>query len=104
MASLTAEILNLQNELKGSNNQIQQLKKENQKLKQAVNLNTFELDDLQQYMRRENIRVHGVPESPGKKDDGETHVKKLAKELNVKLEPLDIQRAYRHGEKKVIFV
>ena len=99
VASLRAEILNLQNELKGSKNQIQQLTIENQKLKQAVNLNTFELDDLQQYSRRENIRVHGVPESTDKKDDDETHIKKLAEELNIKLESWNIQRAHRHGKK-----
>ena len=98
VASLRAEILNLQNELKGSKNQIQQLKIESQKLKQAVNLNTFELDDLQQHTRRENVRVHGIPESTDKKDDDETHIKKLAEELNIKLESWNIQRAHSHGK------
>ena len=33
-----------------------------------------------------STRVQGNSESKGKKDDGETHTKKLAEELDIKLE------------------
>ena len=36
--------------------------RENQKLKQSLNLINFKLDDLEQYGRRENIRMHNVAE------------------------------------------
>ena len=38
-----------------------QVKKENERLKQAsIDLNIFANDDLDQYNRRENIRIYGV--------------------------------------------
>ena len=50
--------------------ELNQTKKENERRKQAINLNIFANDDLNQYNRRENIRIYGAPESSGKKDDG----------------------------------
>jgi len=55
---------------------------------------------LQQYCRRENIRIHGIPESKGKKDDGEEVVVELAEKLGVFIESYDIQRAHRLGRKR----
>ena len=63
-----------------------QVKKENEQLKQAINLNIFVNDDLDQYNRRENIRIYGVPEISGKKDDGEDFLFQIAEELNIELD------------------
>ena len=76
------------------------LKAENIKLKQALSLNVFNVDALEQYGRRENLRIHGSPESKEKQDDGENIVFELAKELNIDLKSCDIQRAHRLGKKK----
>ena len=63
VASLRDEMKELREELEWSKLEIKQLKTENNQLKQALNLNTFETDNLQQYSRRENIRIHGIAES-----------------------------------------
>ena len=47
------------------------MKTENARLKQAIILNIFANDDFDQYNRRKNIQIYGVPESSGKKDKGE---------------------------------
>ena len=76
------------------------LKAENIKLKQALSLNVFNVDALEQYGRRENLCKHNSPESKEKQDDGENIVFELAKELNIDLKSCDIQRAQRLGKKK----
>ena len=53
--SFKKEIEELRNELKTSNQEIEHLKIENGDLKRVINLNTLQLDDMQQYNRRENI-------------------------------------------------
>ena len=57
----------------------------------------FKLDELDQYGRRENIRIRGVPESFDAKDDGEFVVLNIASELNIKIKTEDIQSAHRLG-------
>ena len=58
--NLTRQVSNLQRSLRRSNKKIKELKSENEQLKQAVNMNIQEIDNLEQYSRRENIRIHGV--------------------------------------------
>ena len=65
-----------------------------------INLNTLQLDDMQQYNRIENIRVYGVQEAKSSKDDGDTVILNVAKTLGVNLRPADIQRARRLGKEK----
>jgi len=47
-----------------------------------VNLNVYEVDILQQYSRRENIRIHGV--------DEEAELLDIATALDIKLYDEDI--------------
>ena len=56
-------------------------------------------DDFDQHNRRENIRIYGVPEISGKKDDGEDVLFQIAEELNIELDEWDTQRCHRPGEK-----
>ena len=65
-----------------------------------INLNTLQLDDMQHYNCRENIRVYGVQEAKSTMDDGETVILNVAKTLSVNLRPADCQRAHRLGKKK----
>ena len=98
--SFKNEIEELRNELKTSKQEIEYLKIENGDLKRVINLNTLQLDDMQQYNRRENIRVYGIQEAKSTKDDGETVILNVAKTLDVNLWPADIQRTHRLGKKK----
>ena len=93
--NLTRQVSNLQRSLKRSNQKIKELKSENEQIKQAVNMNILEIDSLEQYSRRENIRIHGVPEPQGKKDDGEEVVVELAEKLGINIESYDIHRLGR---------
>ena len=46
-------------------------------------MNILEIDNLEQYSRRDNIRIHGVPEPQRKRDDGEEVVAALAEKLGI---------------------
>ena len=91
-------------EVSANKDEIEQLKIENLKLKQAANLNIFHTDNLEQYSRRENIRIYGIPESNShnNRDDGETSLLKIATALQIDLESKDIQRVHRLG-KRIFF-
>ena len=91
--SFKNEIEELRNELKTSKQEIENLKIENGDLKHVINLNTLQLDNMQHYNCRENIRVYGVQEAKSSKDDGETDILNVAKTLGVNLWPADIQRS-----------
>ena len=100
MKKLESQVHDLKAKLNDNNKEMLNLKAENIKLKQALFLNVFNIDALEQYGRRKNLRIHGSPESKEKQDDGENIIFELAKELNIDLKSCDIQRAYRLGKKK----
>ena len=58
---LKEELKSLREELNKSKKDLKATKVENQRLKQALNLTNSKLDDLQQYGRRENIRIRPFP-------------------------------------------
>ena len=98
---LVEEVEYLKEEVEESKLKYKKIKTENEKLKQIVNTTFFKVDELEQYGRRENIRILGVAERTDERDDGEEVVAKVAKALNVELNPeLDIQRVHRLGKKK----
>ena len=57
MKHLKEEMKILKIELNQAKKEIVQVKTENERLKQAINLNIFANDVLDQYNRRENIRI-----------------------------------------------
>ena len=59
----------------------------------------FAITALEQYGRRENLRIYGVPETNNNNDDGEDVVLRIAKFLQIDLQGMDIQRAHRLGKK-----
>jgi len=97
---LKDEIQYLKFELEESNSNLETIKTENAQLKQALNLTNFKLDSLEQYGRRENLRLHNIPESEGNRDDGETKLIEVANALNISLNASDIQRVHRLGKKR----
>ena len=96
---LKDEIITLRHELDKAKKEVTQVKTENARLKQAINLNIYSQDDLDQHNRRENIRIYGVPESSGKRNDGEDILFQIAKELDIELDAWDVQRCHRLGRK-----
>ena len=63
--SLQDKIEELQNTSKNHENEIIKIKINSVKLKQALSLNSFNVDALKQYGRRENIRIHNPPQKTG---------------------------------------
>ena len=65
---------------------------------------TCQLDDLEQYTRRTNIRIYGIPESNVENADPREDTDNLAmnfvkEELGVDLKPEDISRSHRVGKR-----
>jgi hypothetical protein len=54
-----------------------------------------QVEDLQQYSRRNGLRISGIPEKPG--EDTDKLVIDLAKELDVKISIAEISRSHRVG-------
>ena len=96
---LKEEINALKLELNKTKTEVANLRSKNARLKQAIYLSIYSHDDLDQYNRRENVRIYGVPESSSKKDDGEDVLHQIANELDIELEDWDIQRCHRLGKK-----
>ena len=101
MKLLLQEIQEIKNELSESKEKLKKLRHENGVLKQAMNLFVTKMDELEQYGRRENIRIHGVRKKNGNKDDGEEVLLDLAKQLKIELNPNDVQRVHRLGKKRL---
>ena len=95
---LKEEIKSLCDELNKSKKDLKMTQSENQRLKQALNLTNFKLDELEQYGRRENIRIHNISESEN--EDGADVLFKVADALEIELDERDIQRVHRIGAKK----
>ena len=86
--TLSAEV----QELKREN---QQLVKNNHDLERRVVQLELDSDALEQYSRRNTIRISGLPEVPSEDTDGA--VLAIARELDVSLTPSDIDRSHRVG-------
>jgi len=98
---LFSQLHDLKSDLNETKEHLNEVKTKNARLKQLVNLNHYQLDSLEQYGRRKNIRFYNVPEWSDDKDDGEDKLFEFAKTLNIKLEEADLQRVHRLGKKKV---
>ena len=95
LKELVREINSLRKALDDSKTEINKVKVENSRLKQIVNINLYKINDLEQYGRRENMRIHGITESTDSVDDGgEKVILKMAKDLNIELKDSDIQCAH----------
>ena len=62
-------------------------------LQKDVQLNRFQVDKLEQYTRRENIKLYGIPEE--EKEDTSELVLNVAKEIGVQLQREDISVSHR---------
>ena len=55
----------------------------------------YKLNELEQYKRKENIRIHGILESGDNTDNGIVTLLNFAQEINIHLEQNNIQRVHR---------
>ena len=61
--TMVEEIKMLKTQLERSNSKVKRLEIENAQLKQTANLTLYKLDSLERYGRRENLKIHNVPEN-----------------------------------------
>ena len=94
-------LLNKMNEIVTVNNKmlekIQSLQEENDKIQVELYDQKVELTELNQYGRRENIELCGIPESV-KDNDLETHVLEVATSMGVKVQANGIHALHRIGK------
>ena len=89
--SLETQVQRLNKKLDTNTKEIGKLKDENIKSKQALSLVVYNVDALEQYGHRENIRIHGVAEKlNSNKDDGEEVVANITAELGIDINECDI--------------
>ena len=86
MKEIKAEMSDLKLQLDFNKLKLTKVKSENARLEQALNQQYYQYDALEQYGRRENIRIHGITEKRGNKDDGEEVLKEIANTLNIELD------------------
>ena len=101
MKEMKAEMSDLKLQLDFNKLELTKVKSENARLKQALNQQYYQYDALEQYGRRENIRIHGITVKRDNKDDGEEVLKEIANTLNIELDDCAIQRAHRLGKKRI---
>ena len=91
IAKLDEELTKLKNNLALKDKAIAGLEDDNYRLSQEV-------DDLEQYTRRTNVRIYGVAEQP-EENTGNLAVDFFKSELNVDVASNDISRSHRVGKK-----
>ena len=62
-------------------------------VKVATQKQSFDMDRLEQYSRKENIRVHGIPEVPG--ENTSRILVELARDIGVEMSETDISVSHR---------
>ena len=77
--------------------EVQHMREEVQSLRARVQTQSFELDRLQQYSRRDNIRVYGIEEKPDECTN--TIIVKLAHDMGVEIEEQELSVSHRLGRK-----
>ncbi|KAK3933313.1 RNA-directed DNA polymerase from mobile element jockey [Frankliniella fusca] len=87
LQTLTDEVVTLKSELKAKDDRISKLE----------NLVEIKVDELEQYGRRNNLRIFGVPEK--QKEDTDSIVMEVSEKIGVHLNFSDIDRSHRVGRK-----
>ncbi|MCG8049332.1 MAG: septum formation initiator family protein [Candidatus Thiodiazotropha endolucinida] len=96
--TLSAEIRALRNENAQLRSDNAKLRQDLDNLSKRVDKAESDNDALEQYQRRNIVRISGVPETEGENTD--EFVIKLADELSADMSPSDIDRSHRVGKPK----
>lgn len=71
------------------------------KMQQIALIAKYDNDQLQQYGRRENFRVFGIPEDNGENEDTDAKVINIAQLIGASIKPGDISVSHRLGKKPI---
>ena len=69
------------------------------KMKAAIRKKTYDLDKLQQYGRRENLRINGIPEEEG--ENLKAKILKIGQAMSVEILNSDINVVHRSGPRGI---
>ena len=97
VSSIRDKLVGLESKLEKVQNENVTLKQENQKFKSLMHTEYFWTDELDQYSRKENVRIFWIPEEYTVEDYGKKQLLKLTGYLTF----LYIQRVHRLGKKKI---
>ena len=96
---LLQEVANLKNDFAIYKQKLRKAEVVNERLRQQLNLSLYKTDALEQYGRRENLRIYNVSETNSNIDDEEMALH-IAKEMNISLTDMEVQRAHRLSQKR----
>ena len=87
----------IMSELRHDMEEVKEMREEVESLRAWVQTQSFELDRLQQYSRRDNVRVYGIEETA--EESSNSIMVKLASEMGVPITEQDISVSHRMGRK-----
>ncbi|KAK3725833.1 hypothetical protein QZH41_003800 [Actinostola sp. cb2023] len=90
---LLQEVKCLESSLSQANTNIDELKVEKDKLRADLEVLEQKQDEMEQYQRKYNVEIHGIPESPDEEVD--QLIVKLAESINVDIDYDDLDIAHR---------
>ena len=99
MKTLVTQISELNNEFSTLRKELIKVKNENFQLKQII-IGIYKSNASEQYGRRKNLQMHGIPQSAEGNDDGENILFQIATILKIKLDIYDVQMACRVGKER----
>ena len=97
---MSAKFDNREKEIKKTDKKINQLEKTIENLAEKQKSLSSEIDDLEQYSRRNCLILHGVDES-NDENTNEILIKPFSEELGVEIKEDDLGRSHRLGEPKI---
>ena len=91
------ELMELRNQLDEKEAEVQSLSLSLNKLSEEVDMFNMRANDLEQYSRRNSVRIFGIPESQGE-DTDQLVIKAVSDHLPCTISPADIDRSHRSGK------
>lgn len=85
----------LKDEIRALKEEVSGLKLANEQLEKRLIQSEYDKDSLEQYSRRNSVRISGVPES--EQENTDEIILKIARDLGVELEKSEIDRSHRVG-------
>ena len=98
-----AKVMKIMGKLKDEIDVCREELKEMKKLKAQVVENRFNIDKMEQYSRKDNVRISNLPDPHDSDEDTNQLVVKLAKDLGVEITERDISTSHRLGKNSVTY-
>ena len=91
------ELMELRNQLDKKEAEVQSLSLSLNKLSEEVDMFNMRANDLEQYSRRNSVRIFGIPESQGE-DTDQLVIKTVSDHLPCTISSADIDQSHRSGK------